>query len=293
MWQWIKRRFWTPIYDAANKWQADDGLTQAAAVAYYAAFSFFPWLLLSISVLGFVMRFSSDAQSARQEFLALLSKNASPALAEHVNGVLSQISDRASLSGPLALATLLIAAIGVFAQIEHAFDVIWRTTESPWHGVTGAILNALYYRLRAFLMLIGAGLLMIAAFVAGIASASFRSAASQLPVGGWFWGSLETVVGVALFTLFFGIVYKTLPKPAIAWRDALRGGVLAAVLWEITRRGLSYFLIGESYTAYGVVGSLIAVMLWIYIAAMILFLGAEYVQVLGHHRDEHQRQLFS
>lgn len=294
MWQWIKRRFWAPLYDAVQKWQSDDGPTQAAAVAYYAAFSLFPWLLLSVAVLGFVMKFSTGAQDAQQRYLEVLAKNTSPVLAEHVQEVLRQISARALFSGPLALITLLLAAIGGFAQIEHAFDVIWKTTESPWHGVSGAILNALYYRLRAFLMLLGAGILLLTAFIAGIVTASSRSAiVAHLDMGSWFWGSMETLASIFLFTIFFSLIYKTLPKVSVAWRDAARGGILAAILWEITRRVLSYFLLGDSYSAYGVVGSLIAVMLWVYIAVVILFLGAEYAQMLGQHREQWQQDLFA
>ena len=57
------------------------------------------------------------------------------------------------------------------------------------------------------------------------------------------------------------------------------------MLWEATRLLLSYLLIGKQYSAYGVVGSLIAVMLWIYVASSILFLGAEYVRVAARHDD--------
>jgi membrane protein len=70
-----------------------------------------------------------------------------------------------------------------------------------------------------------------------------------------------------------------LPKARVGWSAAVQGGLLAGVLWEISRQVLTYLLSGRQYTAYGVVGSLIAVMLWIYIASSILFLGAEYVRV--------------
>jgi membrane protein len=60
---------------------------------------------------------------------------------------------------------------------------------------------------------------------------------------------------------------------------------LAAVVWEIGRMILAAFLIGNKYSAYGVVGSFIAVMLWIYYASTVVFLGAEYVQVICRRCD--------
>ena len=97
--------------------------------------------------------------------------------------------------------------------------------------------------------------------------------AAKLPLGGWVWDSTEIALSIALFSLFFTLIYKTLPKVRVSWSAAAQGGLLAGLLWEATRLLLSYLLVGQQYSAYGVVGSLIAVMLWIYIASSILFLG--------------------
>ena len=86
--------------------------------------------------------------------------------------------------------------------------------------------------------------------------------------------------GVLLTTL-----YKMLPRTQVSWSAALRGGVLAAVLWEISRQALAILMFGRKYTAYGVVGSLMALMLWVYIAASVFFFAAEYVQVIEHESE--------
>jgi membrane protein len=280
MFDWLKNTFWPRLYEAAKRWQKDDGATLAAAVAYYAAFSFFPLLLLLIAVLGFALRFSIGVQHARQELLHVLAENTSPVLAGHVSAVLDQISVHAIVGGPLGLATFLLAAIGIFNQIEVAFDRIWKTPEDPWRGLRAAILNALYYRLRAFLMLLGTGALVLVAFVAGEVASAFHALAAKLPGGVWVWNLTQITLSIALFTLSFTLIYRVLPKAPVRWSEAVRGGLLAAVLWEATRQLFTCFLIGEQYNAYGIVGSLIALLLWIYIASSVLFLGAEYIQVL-------------
>jgi membrane protein len=274
---------WKQLRETFDHWREDDGPTLAAAVAYYAVFSLFPLLLLLLAAMGFALRFSSGAQNARQQLLAVVAQNTSPALAGHVQAVLDQVSGRATLGGPVALLALLLAAIGVFGQIETAFDRIWRSPPGQWQGISGAILNALYFRLRAFLMLLGAAALVLLALAAGIAVSTARSLTTHA-AGGWAWRLAEIAVSAALFWLFFTLLYKSLPKVRVRWSDAARGGLLAALLWEATRQLLACFFVGESYTAYGVVGSLIAVMLWIYVASSILFLGAEHVRVLGQHR---------
>jgi membrane protein len=279
----LQKTFWQ-LYEAAKNWQKDDGATLAAAVAYYAAFSFFPLLLLLIAALGFAMQFSIGVENTRQELLRVLAQNASPALAEHVGAVLDQISVNAVVGGPLGLVVLLFAAVGIFNQIEHAFDRIWRVHEQEWCGLRAAILNALYYRLRAFLMLLGTGLLVLMALGAGMASSTLRALTVDLPGVGWTWNLIQIALSLALFSISFTLIYKFLPKARIQWLAAARGGLLAAMLWEATRQLLTCFLIGEGYNAYGIVGSLIALMLWIYVAGSILFLGAEYVHVLTRSR---------
>ena len=287
MHKWLLKVFWPRLREAVRNWQRDDCSTLAAAVAYYAVFSLLPLLLLLISALGFALRFSSGVQNARLELLDFIARNTSPAMADHVQDVLGQISEQATIGGPVALAALLLTAIGVFAQIERAFDRIWKRPGSGSRGVTSAILGALYYRLRAFLILLGAGSLVLAAFAVGIAASTIRAAVPGLPGGDLAWKLSEVALSVFLYGLFFSIIYKALPKVRIRWSNAARGGLLAALFWEATRQMLTLVIVGKTYTAYGVVGSLIAVMLWIYIACNVLFLGAEYVRVLGDASNDH------
>jgi membrane protein len=80
-----------------------------------------------------------------------------------------------------------------------------------------------------------------------------------------------------------------MPKVPIRWPEAARGGIAAAVVWEIGRQLLANFVIGGKYSAYGVVGALLAIMLWGYYAATVIFLGAEYIQTFCrdcHVEDE-------
>ena len=61
----------------------------------------------------------------------------------------------------------------------------------------------------------------------------------------------------------------------------MAGGLFVSIIWLIGQRLLVSFVIGDGYTAYGVVGSFIAIMLWAYYASAALFLGAEFVQALS------------
>ena len=57
---WLTQRFWPRLYREATKWQQDDGLTWAASLAYYGAFSFFPLVLVILAGAGLVLSISSS-----------------------------------------------------------------------------------------------------------------------------------------------------------------------------------------------------------------------------------------
>lgn len=96
------------------------------------------------------------------------------------------------------------------------------------------------------------------------------------------WRGLELILPVAINALAFATLYQFLPRVRIRWSDAWRGGLFAAIVWEIGRLLVAKLLIGNHYaSAYGVIGCFMAIMLWGYYAMSVVFLGAELVQVLG------------
>jgi membrane protein len=75
-----------------------------------------------------------------------------------------------------------------------------------------------------------------------------------------------------------------LPPIRVLWRDAVRAGLFAACGWEMGRVVLASFVIGTRYTsAYGIVGSFLAVLLWCYYAVSIILMGAEYLKETSAH----------
>jgi membrane protein len=91
--------------------------------------------------------------------------------------------------------------------------------------------------------------------------------------------------------LAFTTIYKVLPKPRIRWRDAAHGGIFASLLWEAGRQALAAYLLRLNYpSAYGVVGSFLAVMLWAYYASLVILFGAEYVREIEVEAREAQQK---
>lgn len=252
----------------------------AAAMAYYLAISLFPLLLVLISALATFAEYTRYGAITEEQVLEAISRQGSPALAENVRTAFERVKAGAGAGGPVGAVTLLLAALVIFAQLERAFDKIWNVPSRPQRGIWGTLKDLLVNRLRAFLMLLGIGLFVVLVFFTGMALSSLQAHAGHLLPGDdqvWWW--VELGASLVLNAAAFTIVYKILPKVPIRWSEAAWGGAVAAVTWEAGRQLLAGVVIGARYTsAFGVVGALLATMLWAYYAVTVIFLGAEYIQ---------------
>jgi membrane protein len=284
MYRILKKLFWQ-LYEAFENWQRDDAAELAAATSYYMALSFFPLLLLLLSVAGFVFRFTGWGQGTQQWLLTMLADQAAPSLANQVQVALSSLESRAILTGPVGLITLLLASIGVFVYIDNAFDRIWNLPPEKSSNFFDFIRRFLTHRLRAFLYMLGLGLLITACFLVNMSLSTIQTLTEDtLPLPSRVWSLLTVAIAVATNWLLFTLLYKIIPKAPVRWLDAAGGGLWASIVWEIGRRILAAIVIGSNYSIYGVVGAFIAIMLWVYYAAATVFFGAEYVQILCKKR---------
>jgi membrane protein len=284
--QWIKS-FFPNLRDAGIRWSEDDAGSMAASVAYYLALSLFPMMLLLTSGCGLFLQFSNTGKKAEQQILSIVETYASPVIKQQIEQVLTQLQNHSLVSGPFGILAATLAAIGIFAQIDRGFDRIFRIPPSKDANVRRTIYRVMKSRFLAFIMLVGLGGMILVLFAASMVIAQVRSLTnSTLPSMHHVFGALETCSAVLANAMLFTLVYRWLPKRPVRWMDAIRGGMLAAIIWELGREILGVFLIGMRYTsAYGAIGSFIAILLWCYYGISIIFFGAEYVQVLQLRRQ--------
>jgi membrane protein len=289
-------RLWNIATQTVWRWSANDGNVLAASMAYYAAFSFFPLMLVLLSVFGFALKFSTSAQSAQAQLVEFVSQSTNPALGKEVERfaatVLNQVENRASSSGLIGWLLLLFGAIGIFSQLEAAFDRLWHAVTPHEPGLRAAVRNALWNRLKAFLTLVGLGVLALVALATNLTLTAIRTWAEQtsfandLLDSGTLWHSTQWAISVGLNAMVLTLVYKMIPRAKVRFVHAAMGGVVVAFSWQLGSQVLARFIVGGNYSAYGVVGSFIAVMLWVYYASILLLLGAQLVQVLGHPENQ-------
>jgi len=260
-----------------------DGFLMAGAIAYYLALSFFPLLLVLVAGLGWALEATAIGQDAQTRLLAAIEQQASPELSKQVGKALDSVSENASSRGPIGFAVLVVTAVAIFTQVDRAFNRIWRTEDDPRGNWLAWLRRLLFLRLKALLMLMAAGAFVLAATIASLVWSGVQSAIKPtLSVGPGISFGVSLLINVALNFCAFTLVYRFVPRVKIRWGASVRGACVAAALWEIGRQMLAIYLVRKGYTsAYGVIGSFLAIMLWAYYAMLVIFLGAEYTRVVG------------
>lgn len=262
--------------ETIREWLRDDVMSRGAALAFYSVLSIGPLLLIVISIAGLV--FGAEAASGRvsHEISGLVgyeSAKAVEAILAH-----SRNTEEGFWAGAIGIITLIVAATGVFGQLQDALNHIWHvksTRKAWWQGVRK--------RLLSFAMVLGIGFLLLVSLVisAGLAAVGDRFASFMSPL--WL-ELINFLLSFGITMLLFAMIYRILPDIHIRWRDVWIGAAMTALLFYFGKALIGLYL-GQSAvgSTYGAAGSLVVVLVWIYYSAQILFLGAEYTKVYARY----------
>lgn len=283
----LKTEFVPVLKEAFSEFLEDEAGQLGAALAYYAMFSLFPLLLLLVAALGFVLRYWDNAIDVQQQILGAVSRNFSPQLSETLSGILTGVKSQAGGATIVGVITLLMGASGVFQQLDVSFNKIWKVPQ-PTTPLTmvQTIVKTIRTRLFSFGMVLAVGfLLLVSMALTGISQALLQGF-SDLPLLGSVAGvALGLLLSVVLNTLVFALLFKYLPDTVVHWRDVWLGAALTAVIWELAKYILAWYIgrSAQSYSAYGAVGAVLVLMVWIYFSSQILFFGAEFTEAYSRH----------
>jgi len=275
---------------AAVNWVRDYAQSMGAALAFYTMFSIAPLLLIVISVAGIVF----GEEAARGEIYEQLQGLLGTPGALAVQGLLESVSK----SGESVVATffgvalLFIGATSVFAELQDAFDRIWRAPPRP--GTSG-LWNIVRVRLLSFGMILGIGFLLMVSLVfsAGMAALSARW---EPLFAGWERVAYATdvAISIVLATAVFAMIYKTMPRVRIDWKDVWVGAAATSLLF-LAGKFLIGVYIGRSdiSSGFGAAASLVVVLLWVYYSAQIFLFGVEFTRAYSHRFGSRKGQPLS
>ncbi len=237
-------------------------LSQAASLSFYTLLSLAPLLLL---LLWLTASLYPPAQASLVAQVGELAGENAAAVAATIIRNASDQPSVGSLAGLWGMVLLLAGATVVFAQLQGALNLIFRT-EGQRLGGLRAWLRKRVFSLGVVLAL---GFLLIVSMIATTAvQVAFARMPSLLPMVGY----LTTLL---LYAVAFAFLYHYLPDRRVAWRQSFLGGVITAVLFALGRYLIGLYLARAAPgSAYGSMGALVLLLVWMYYAAMVFFAGA-------------------
>lgn len=268
--------------DTATRFSENEGYRLGAAFSYYATFSIFPLMLLSLTVVGFLV---GDSAAAREQLLSAVADPGSPVreVLDKTLTAMQQNQDARGASAAVAIGTLLFSASGAFVELDEALNRIWCVPRRESSGVLGAIRVFIVERLAGFAIVLALGLTLLVSLVSSSILeyvASRAEEAVSIPFAPALLQTANLAVGIALLSLVFVLAFHFIPRSHPAARLVIGGAVLTTAfltgLKELFALYLSHL---SSYSAYGVAGGVLALASWIYLSSMVIYFGAQLTRV--------------
>jgi membrane protein len=187
------------------------------------------------------------------------------AISRQVLGYLTQFAGKASRLGGLGFAALVVSAIALVLTIDRTLNNIWRVRRPRPFG----------QRILIYWAVITLGPVLLAAslgLTSYLASAS-RGIVSEVPRLVTF---LLTALEFAVLAAAYSALYRFVPNTPVQRGHAIAGGVFAALGIEIAKRALAWYIgtVPTYSMVYGAFATVPILLVWIYIAWVIVLLGA-------------------
>ncbi|MEE7547647.1 YihY/virulence factor BrkB family protein, partial [Xanthomonas sp. Kuri4-1] len=258
-----------------NRFMEIDIMTQAASLSFYALLSLAPLLVL---LLWLTASLYPPAQDALVQQIGQLAGSSAATVADTIIKNATDQPGIGSLAGLWSTLLLFVGATAVFAQLQNALNLIFRTDKQRLDG----LMAWLKKRVFSFGVVLALGFLLIVSMIATTAvQVVFARLPSLLPAVGYG----TTMV---LYSLAFAFLYRYLPDRLVQWRQAVIGGVITACLFALGRYAIGlYIATAAPGSAYGSMGALVIMLVWIYYAIVVFFIGALLTAVIDERLRSH------
>jgi len=240
----------------------------AGSLTFTTTLALVPLLTIVLAILTIFPVFAELRSALDTWFVQTLMPKA---IANTISANLTQFADKAKGLSLLGAVLLLMTTTAMMGMIERAFNQIWSVRRPrPWSQ-----------RLLVYWALLSLGPILFGLSLS--ATSQLFSATGGLVASIPYFGALfYTLVSVGLSTGFYTMLYMVVPNRSVYWRDALWGGLAAAIAFEIAKRGFALFI--RQFPTYAIIyGALAALplfLVWMYLSWMITLVGAVFTAAL-------------
>ena len=280
---WILKSLW----GAWERWSKSDCIDLSAAFAYYTLQSFFPILLISLSIASW---FLGKQEGLDQQIISIAAQILPPSVVELVETTLFNLIDQGFGAGILGAMFLLFTAGNAYLSLQRGSDRLWEdelpskrvNVNSAWREQASRFLRN---RVEAFLIVFFIGFLMVLDQI----SANLRMIPSNvlenlsksnnlisnlflklplLQVG-------QFAIPLIGFSLMALLLQALLPSRKVPLRPLLPGSILIGIGLTTLNLAVSKSILslGARFQAYGFIGGFLVLTLWVWLLGVILYFG--------------------
>jgi membrane protein len=267
--------FWTTV----KEFGADNGRLMAAAVAYSLLFSLFPFALALISIAGFML---SSAEVENQVITAM--GNLIPVARGLIVNTLEGVIEARGATGAIALLALIWSALAFFDALRNSLNHVWGVPNSHTF-IKGRLINV--------------GMLILAV-IALIAFTWLTTTLQYMHEANIQYGILKItrnnlfarlVFMLSSAALAYGVIlflYRFIPSNRPKWKHIWLGALLATIGFEAVRFAFVWYVknFGQYNLVYGPIGTVIALLMFIYLTAWVLLFFAKFSYVKMRREGE-------
>jgi membrane protein len=256
------------VHAIISKFLADRGTHLAAMIAYFAILAFVPLLFLALSLLAFAGE-QDESSYLVEELERAFPENS----VENILDAVTEIQEQAAELSVIGGIGLIWAALGFFSVLESAFNIVYGLPNRPFIRQKGLVL-----------VLTAASLIVL--FLALVISSVGVELVQRAGVAEGFLSYLYALlVSTALLLGLTWSLYRLLTNTPLTWHETLPGAVVASILLQASFQVLPVFVrLSNELIALQAYGGLVLLLVWLYVMANILVLGAEVNWWLGRGR---------
>ena len=260
-----------------SKFFADRGTHLAAMVAYFALLSFVPLIFIALSLLGFAHRADASDFLVRELSRAFPSTSIASILT-----LVRHVQDNATTLGIIGAVALLWSSLSLFSALESAFNIVYGLPNRSFlrgKALAGTLMVATITMLFVSLVIGAGGVEVLKRYAPGFVANAVVAYAVSIAV---------SLLGVFVF-LF--AVYWLLPTAEVTRHDALPGAVAASIVLEASFQIVPVFVrLADISPVLRILGGPAILLLWLYLMANIIVLGAELNWWVAERRGLRRRE---
>jgi membrane protein len=247
------------VHAIIRKFLADRGTHLAAMIAYFAILAFVPLLFLALSLLAFAGE-QDESSLLVEELERAFPENS----VENILEAVSEIQEQATELSVIGGIGLIWAALGFFSVLESACNIVYGLPNRP------------FIRQKGFVLVLTAASLIVLFLALVISSVGVWLVQRAGVAEGFLSYLYALLVSTALLLGMTWSLYRLLTNTPLTWRETLPGAIVAALLLQASFQVLPVFVrLSNELIALQAFGGLVLLLVWLYVMANILVLGAE------------------